>query len=72
MYHVPADVQTSDRVTTIDTYTPTVRLDAGKDPQGGGELDWNARVVPDLELLAYTRVCRRAVPRERVTVRNSL
>eukprot|EP00752_Nemacystus_decipiens_P017069 g15286.t1 len=44
-----ADLQSTHAIFKIDTPTVTVRLNAGVNYQGGGELDWDGRVLPDLE-----------------------
>lgn len=47
--HDLADVQSIHAVFKIVTSAVTVRLNVGSNYQGGGELDWNGRVLPDLE-----------------------
>ncbi|CAN0257108.1 unnamed protein product [Ectocarpus sp. 12 AP-2014] len=44
-----ADLQSTHAIYKIETRTLTVRLDAGVNHQGNGELDWDGRVLPDLE-----------------------
>ncbi|CAM9782452.1 unnamed protein product [Ectocarpus sp. 12 AP-2014] len=44
-----ADMQSTHAIFKIETPTLTVRLDAGVNYQGDGELDWDGRVLPDLE-----------------------
>eukprot|EP00752_Nemacystus_decipiens_P016770 g15007.t1 len=44
-----ADLQSTHAIFKIDTPTVTVRLNAGVNYQGGGELGWDGRVLPDLE-----------------------
>lgn len=44
-----ADLQSTHAIFKIDTPTVTVRLNAGLNSQGGGELDWDGRVLPYLE-----------------------
>ncbi|CAM9788475.1 unnamed protein product [Ectocarpus sp. 12 AP-2014] len=44
-----ADLQSTHAIFKIETPTLTVRLDAGVNYQGDGELDWDGRVLPDLD-----------------------
>ncbi|CAN0282163.1 unnamed protein product [Scytosiphon promiscuus] len=44
-----ADLQSTHAIFKIETSTATVRLNAGVNFQGDGELDWDGRVLPDLE-----------------------
>ncbi|CAN0436789.1 unnamed protein product [Ectocarpus sp. 12 AP-2014] len=44
-----ADLQSTHAIFKIETSTVTVRLNAGVNHQGDGELDWDGRVLPDLE-----------------------
>ena len=44
-----ADLQSTHAIFKIETPTVTVRLNAGINYQGGGELDWDGRALPDLE-----------------------
>ncbi|CAN0310396.1 unnamed protein product [Ectocarpus sp. 12 AP-2014] len=44
-----ADMQSTHAIFKIETPSLTVRLDAGVNYQGDGELDWDGRVLPDLE-----------------------
>lgn len=44
-----ADLQSVHAIFKIDTPTVTVRLNAGINYQGDGQLDWDGRVLPDLE-----------------------
>eukprot|EP00903_Cladosiphon_okamuranus_P010197 g9656.t1 len=44
-----ADLQSNHAIFKIDTPAVTVRLNAGVNYQGGGALDWDGRVLPDLE-----------------------
>eukprot|EP00752_Nemacystus_decipiens_P012283 g10889.t1 len=44
-----ADLQSNHAIFRIDTSTITVRLNAGINYQGDGELNWDGRVLPDLE-----------------------
>ncbi len=44
-----ADLQSNHAVFKIETRTLTVRLNAGVNYQGNGELNWDGRVLPDLE-----------------------
>ena len=44
-----ADLQSNHAIFKIETPTVTVRLNAGVNFQGDGELDWDGRVLPDLE-----------------------
>ncbi|CAM9292956.1 unnamed protein product [Ectocarpus sp. 8 AP-2014] len=45
----PAELQSTHAIFKIETSTVTVRLNAGVNYQGNGELDWDGRVLPDLE-----------------------
>ena len=47
--HDLADLQSIHAVFKIQTPTVTVRLNVGTNYQGGGDLDWDGRVLPDLE-----------------------
>lgn len=47
--HNLADLQSIHAVFKLVTSTVTVRLNVGTNYQGGGELDWDGRVLPDLE-----------------------
>ena len=47
--HDLADLQSIHAVFKIVTPTVTVRLNVGTNYQGGGDLDWEDRVLPDLE-----------------------
>ena len=47
--HELADVQSIHAVFKIVTSSVTVRLNVGANYQGGGDLDWDGRVLPDLE-----------------------
>ena len=47
--HDLADVQSNHAILKIVTSTVTVRLNVGTNFQGNGELDWDGRVLPDLE-----------------------
>lgn len=44
-----ADLQSNHAVFKIETHAVSVRLNAGVNSQGGGEQDWDGRVLPDLE-----------------------
>ncbi|CAM9699106.1 unnamed protein product [Ectocarpus fasciculatus] len=44
-----ADLQSTHAIFKIETSTVTVRLNAGVNYQGDGELNWDGRVLPDLE-----------------------
>ena len=44
-----ADVQSIFSVFKIVTSSATVRLNVGTNSQGNGDLDWDGRVLPDLE-----------------------
>eukprot|EP00903_Cladosiphon_okamuranus_P008159 g7858.t1 len=44
-----ADLQSNHAIFKIETSTVTVRLNAGVNYQGNGELNWDGRVLPDLE-----------------------
>ena len=44
-----ADLQSTHAIFKIDTPTVTVRLNAGVNYQGDGELNWDGRVLPDLK-----------------------
>lgn len=44
-----ADLQSTHAIFKIETPTVTVRLNAGVNFQGDGELNWDGRVLPDLE-----------------------
>ncbi|CAM9475491.1 unnamed protein product [Hapterophycus canaliculatus] len=44
-----ADLQSNHAIFKIETSTVTVRLNAGINYQGNGELNWDGRVLPDLE-----------------------
>lgn len=44
-----ADLQSTHAIFKIETPTVTVRLNAGVNYQGDGQLDWNGSVLPDLE-----------------------
>ncbi|CBN74763.1 imm upregulated 3 [Ectocarpus siliculosus] len=44
-----ADLQANHAIFKIQTPTVTVRLNAGVNYQGDGELNWDGRVLPDLE-----------------------
>eukprot|EP00752_Nemacystus_decipiens_P016691 g14929.t1 len=44
-----ADLQSTHAIFKIETTTVTVRLNAGVNYQGNGELNWDGRVLPDLE-----------------------
>ena len=48
--HDLADLESIHAVFKIVTSTVTVRLNVGSNSQGGGDLDWDGRVLPDLEL----------------------
>ena len=47
--HSLADVQSSHAIFKIATSALTVRLNVGTNFQGSGELNWDGRVLPDLE-----------------------
>ena len=47
--HNLADLQSIHAVFRIVTSTVTVRLNAGTSPYGGSDLDWDGRVLPELE-----------------------
>ena len=47
--HDLADLQSIHSVFKIVTSTVTVRLNVGTNSQGGGDLDWDGRMLPDLE-----------------------
>ena len=47
--HELADVQSNHAVFKITTSSVTVRLNVGTNYQGNGELDWDGRVLPNLE-----------------------
>ena len=44
-----ADLQSTHAIFKITTSTVTVRLNIGVNNQGGGEQDWDGRILPDLE-----------------------
>eukprot|EP00752_Nemacystus_decipiens_P007470 g6673.t1 len=44
-----ADLQSTHAIFKIETPTVTVRLNAGVNYQGGGDVDWQGRALPDLE-----------------------
>ncbi|CAM9783140.1 unnamed protein product [Ectocarpus fasciculatus] len=44
-----ADLQSTHAIFKLETSTVTVRLNAGVNYQGDGELNWDGRVLPDLE-----------------------
>ena len=48
-HHHLADVQSNHAIFQIVTPAVTVRLNVGTNFQGNGELDWDGRVLPDLE-----------------------
>ena len=47
--HGLADVQSIHAIFKIETSAVTVRLNVGSNYQGNGDLDWDGRVLPDLE-----------------------
>ena len=47
--HDLADLQSIHSVFEIVTFAATIRLNVGTNYQGSGDLDWNGRVLPDLE-----------------------
>ena len=48
-HHDLADVQSNHAIFKIVTPAVTVRLNVGTNFQGNGQLDWDGRVLPDLE-----------------------
>ena len=47
--HDLVDLQSNHAIFKIETSSVTVRLNVGTNYQGNGELDWDGRVLPDLE-----------------------